>query len=66
MPQNSVHVHLTPDQRVALDEFRRGLPNLPSKPEALRQALQLAIAARQVGGHRQRRSSEKLEGVADA
>jgi hypothetical protein len=47
MPQNSIHVRLTPKQRVALDEFRRGLPDLPSKPEALRQALQQAIAARQ-------------------
>jgi hypothetical protein len=45
MPKNSVHVRLTPDQRDALDELRRRLPNLPSGPEALRQALQQALAA---------------------
>ena len=47
MPQNSVHVRLTPEERAALDEYRRGLPDLPSKPKALRQALQQAIEASQ-------------------
>lgn len=43
--QNSVHVRLTPEERVTLDEWRRRQRDLPSKPEAMRRAL--AIAARQ-------------------
>jgi hypothetical protein len=47
MPQNSIHVRLSRKQLAALDEYRRDQLDLPSKPEALRRALQQAIAARQ-------------------
>ena len=48
MPQQSVHVRLQSELLDALDKFRRGQPDLPSKPEALRRALQ-AVTARQDG-----------------
>ena len=47
MPQNSIHVRLSREQLAALDEYRRGQPDLPTKPEALRRTLQHAIAARE-------------------
>jgi hypothetical protein len=46
MPQNSVHVRLTPKQRVSLDDWRRAQPDLPTPPEALRRTLAQAIEAR--------------------
>jgi hypothetical protein len=47
MSHPSVHVRLSSKLRDALDEFRRGEPDLPSAPEALRRTLQQVIAARQ-------------------
>ena len=47
MPQNSVHVRLSPKQQAALDKYRRDQSDLPSKPEALRRTLEEAIAARE-------------------
>jgi len=45
MSHPSVHVRLSPKLRDALDELRRGQRDLPSAPEALRRALEQAIAA---------------------
>jgi hypothetical protein len=44
MPQNSIHVRLGNELLAALDEWRRDQPDLPTKPEALRRALQQAVA----------------------
>ena len=47
MRHPSVHVRLSRKLRDALDELRRHQADLPSAPEALRRALEQAIAASQ-------------------
>jgi len=46
MAQNSIHVRLSRKQLAALDDYRRGQPDLPTKPEALRRTLQQASRSR--------------------
>ncbi len=38
-----VLVRMTPDMLAALDEYRRGLPDLPTRPEALRRIVADAL-----------------------
>lgn len=38
-----VNLRLPPDMLAAIDEFRRGLPDIPTRPEAIRRLLAEAL-----------------------
>jgi hypothetical protein len=43
----SIHVRFSPDQLRALNEWRRDQPDLPTKPQAIRDLVEEALAVRQ-------------------
>ena len=46
MPHGSIHVRFSPDQLRALNAWRRDQPDLPTKPQAIRDLVEEALAAR--------------------
>jgi len=44
-----VLVRMTPDMLAALDEYRKGLPSLPTRPEAVRQLVSQGLTMRNEG-----------------
>jgi hypothetical protein len=51
MPHQSVHVRFRPQQLRAIENFRRAEADIPSKPQAIRQLVEEALAARQADLH---------------
>ena len=47
MPQNSIHVRLGGELLAAINKWRRDQPDMPSKPQAIRDLVGEALAARQ-------------------
>jgi len=41
-----IQVRMSPDLRRAVEEFRRQEPDIPTRPEAIRRLLKLAVLAR--------------------
>jgi hypothetical protein len=44
---NQVQVRMPQDLRRAIEDFRRNEPDIPTRPEAIRRLLKLAVLARQ-------------------
>jgi hypothetical protein len=46
---NGIHVRLRNELLSAIEDFRRGEADIPTRPEAIRRLLQQAVMARQPG-----------------